>query len=394
MFCATVSDLVFMLDDTLFDNASSRHAGSEPALFVISADNLDDDRLIEQELLALAAAVREAEEALDILEHHSDPARREFVRLLSRLRLKERRIGENTLPARYHRPSIRLTRQEVAALAHYRTLLYRTAAAKRLRDIVHVARNRFPQAGSAEVSEQQIKLSFTREELLDMAECWAALPLSFQHHLQEVKAIHQAAQQRQLVKSGFAVMRAAKAFVESEQRNYGFAFDIQRSRQSTPSELGWVCSALEQLRSAPCSRRASAIIEEACQRGLDDSPPPAGVINMMLSPVQLADLNDCRDQFLKAFTEVLHKLRLHNMEPIKNIVVEPDACAAQSSQVLRFDGSEKITTMALSGLQFWGEFLSGARPAQSAKGINGPQPGQPLGKARMAKRWKVRVTAA
>lgn len=291
---------------------------------------------IEATLMDLAAAVRDAEEAFDTLGHHTAPAREEPRKLLARLRL---------------------TSRELASLAACRSSLYSTLAGQTVRAIVEAACNRYLRAHAAPPTGQRIELSFTEDELLDLADAWAGLPLDFEGRMNEARKIHGAARERQAIQSSLSVVRAAKAFIEAAQRD---ATNPQGRRRLTQREIDLACACDERLRASDEMQLADAMLQEAWERYDKTQAASQHPIGLMLSAADLSQLNQWRDRLLDSFGNDLHQLRLEWRQPAAGIQVMPrDPTARNATQryALRFDGSQAATTMQLSGLQFWSEFL-------------------------------------
>lgn len=305
----------------------------------------------------LAAAVRDAEEAFDTLDNHTDPSRGELLELLTRLRTPANRGLRSTLPAHYHRPGLRLTSQELASLAACRSSLYSTFAGQAVRTIVEAARNRYLRTHAASSPGQRIELSFTENELLDLADVWAGLPLDFESRMNEARKIHEAAKERQAIQSGFSVIRVAKAFIEAARRD---ATNPPGQRRFTQQDIDLACACDERLRASDEMQLADAMLQETWERYDATQAASHHPIGLMLSAADLSQLNRWRDHFLDSFGNDLHQLRLEWTQPVAEIWVMPqDPAAVNAAQryALRFDGSQAATTMQLSGLQFWSEFL-------------------------------------
>lgn len=312
---------------------------------------------METRLMALAAAVRDAEEAFDTLDNHIDPARGELLELLARLRMPGNRGLRSILPAHYHRPGLRLTNGELASLAACRSSLYSTFSGQVVRAIVEAARDRYLHGHAAPSAGQRIELSFTENELLDLADAWAGLPLDFEARMNEARKIHEAAKERQAIQSGLSVIRVAKAFIEAARRD---ATNPPGQRRFTQREIDLACACDERLRASDEMQLADTLLQETWERYDETQAASHHPIGLMLSAADLSQLNRWRDLFLGSFGSDLHQLRLEWKQPAAEIWVmpqDPTALNAPQRYALRFDGSQAATTMQLSGLQFWSEFL-------------------------------------
>ncbi|MET4578928.1 hypothetical protein [Ottowia thiooxydans] len=310
---------------------------------------------ISFELMQLVGAVREAEELFDALDNHTDPVRREFVELLTRMRKSENHEFRNTLPPRYHRPRLQLTREELQALAMLRDDLYKSIAAKKVRHIVHAARLRYPTDDTARPSTQLIHLVLAEDEMIDLADCWTSLPVDFSDTLQKVGDIREAATYRQLIQSGVAMVRAVKALTFDARHA---SLKLRQHTRFSPKELGWAKDCAQRLHACDSAQLADAIFQNAW-KSYNEGLPSQHPFGLLLSESDLRSLTKWRDEFMTKFESDLHQLRILCNTPMPEMqVIKPIPRLPGSPLVctLRFDGTQTTTTVALGGLQFWGEF--------------------------------------
>lgn len=324
------------------------------------ADSIDRPLIhqfqIKTELMRLVTAVRDAEEAFDALDNHTDPARRELQALLTRLRLGNKDF-RNKLPLQYHRPGLRFTAPELTRLAEMREWICSTPAGQAVREIVSSARNRYPNTEVCSLIAHPIELSFTDSELVDLADAWAELPLDFETKLNAVKTIHSAAKQRQLVQSSFSLIRPARAFIESAQRN---ATRSGSPKKFTKEEIDLANASHKRLYDSENAREARSLLDEALDRYDKTLATARCPIGVLLAVADLRKLNELRDRALASLENDLHQLRLQWNQATTAIRVlssDPIDESTAPCYVLRFDGSLSATTLELSGLQFWCEFL-------------------------------------
>lgn len=306
-------------------------------------------------MMQLVRAVREAEELFDALDNHTDPVRREFVELLTRMRKSENHEFRNTLPPRYHRPRLQLTPEELQALAMFREELYKSAVAKRVRQIVHAARLRYPTDDTAAPSTRPIYLVLTEEEMLDLADCWAILPVDFSDTLHEVREIREAATYRQSIQSGFAMVRAVKALAFGARHT---SHKHSQHPRFTPQELEWAKDCAQRLHACDSAQLADATFQNAW-KSYNDGLPSQHPFGLLLSESDLRSLTKWRDVFMTEFESDLHQLRIMCNQPMPEMQVNKPMPRLPGSPLvctLRFDGTQSTTSVALGGLQFWGEF--------------------------------------
>lgn len=310
---------------------------------------------ISFELMQLVRAVREAEELFDALDNHTDPVRREFVELLTRMRKNENQEFRNTLPPRYHRPRLQLTPEELQALAVLRKDLYKNAAAKKVRQIVHAARLRYPTDEPTTSATQPIHLILNEDEMLDLADSWAILPEDFSDTLHKVREIREAASYRQSIQSGFAMVRAVKTLAFDARH----ASNKHRQHQRfTSEELDWAKDCAHRLHACESAQLADATFQNAW-KSYNEGLPSQHPFGLLLPESDLKSLTKWRDDFMIKFESDLHQLRIMCNQPMPDMqVIKPMARLPGSPLVctLRFDGTQSTTTVALGGLQFWGEF--------------------------------------
>ncbi|WP_423456152.1 hypothetical protein [Ottowia sp. VDI28] len=308
----------------------------------------------ETALMALVTAVRDAEEVFETLNRHTDSGRQELLALLTRLR--GRPGWQNTLATRNHRLGLHLTSQELAELAACRSGLYRSPAGQMVRAIVNAARNRCLKTDAA-LASQRTELSLTGDELLDLTDLWAGLPFDFEDKLKQARSIHRAAKERQTIQSGFSMIRAARAFMEATRRD---ATNPADRRRFTPQEINLARTHGERLRDSYDLQLADAMLQQAWERYSATLAAGNQPIGLMLSASDLSQLNQWRDNFLAGFEDDLHQLRMSYRQPVAGIRVmraKKPASRTSTLYALRLDGSQAATTIQLSGLQFWGEFL-------------------------------------